>query len=56
MYEVWGLPVLYDRIDHASTEEREHASMLIRRMLFLESTPEKCWPTTSNSSTRWRPS
>lgn len=40
MYEDWGLHALYDRIDHESTEEKEHASMLIRRMLFLESTPD----------------
>jgi bacterioferritin len=40
MYEDWGLQALYERIDHESVEERGHASMLIRRMLFLEATPD----------------
>lgn len=40
MYEDWGLQALYERIDHESLEERDHASMLIRRMLFLETTPD----------------
>ena len=40
MYEDWGLQALYARIDHESVEERGHASMLIRRMLFLEATPD----------------
>jgi len=40
MYEDWGLAKLFERIDHEATEEKEHASMLIRRMLFLEATPD----------------
>ncbi len=40
MYEDWGYGRLYARIDHESEEEKEHASMLIRRMLFLESRPD----------------
>jgi bacterioferritin len=40
MYEDWGLLKLFERIDHESTEEKEHASALIRRMLFLEATPD----------------
>jgi bacterioferritin len=40
MYEDWGLMKLFERIDHESLEEKEHAAMLIRRMLFLEATPD----------------
>jgi bacterioferritin len=40
MYEDWGYAKLFERIDHETTEEKEHASMLIRRMLFLEATPD----------------
>jgi bacterioferritin len=40
MYEDWGFAKLFERIDHETTEEKEHASMLIRRMLFLEATPD----------------
>jgi bacterioferritin len=40
MYEDWGFAKLFERIDHEATEEKEHASMLIRRMLFLEATPD----------------
>ena len=40
MYEDWGFAKLYERINHESEEEKEHASMLIRRMLFLEATPD----------------
>ena len=40
MYEDWGFHRLYERINHESEEEKEHASMLIRRMLFLEATPD----------------
>ncbi len=35
----WGFEKLYERIDHEMTEEREHADWLIRRILFLEGTP-----------------
>lgn len=40
MYEDWGFTRLYERINHESEEEKTHASMLIRRMLFLEATPD----------------
>lgn len=40
MYEDWGFAKLFERIAHEATEEKEHASMLIRRMLFLEATPD----------------
>lgn len=40
MYEDWGLNRLFVRIDHETEEEKEHASRVIRRMLFLEATPD----------------
>jgi bacterioferritin len=40
MYEDWGLQRLYERIKHETEEERQHADKLIRRMLFLEATPD----------------
>ena len=40
MYEDWGLNKLYERINHESEDEREHASLLIERILFLEGTPD----------------
>lgn len=40
MYEDWGLHKLYERISHEAEEEGEHADALIRRMLFLEGTPD----------------
>ena len=40
MYEDWGLQRLYERIKHETEEERQHAEKLIRRMLFLEATPD----------------
>ncbi|WP_115720289.1 heteropolymeric bacterioferritin subunit Ftn [Gallaecimonas mangrovi] len=39
MYEDWGLPRLYERIDHEMQEEASHADTIIRRVLFLEATP-----------------
>lgn len=39
MYEDWGLVKLYDRLEHESIEEKEHADLLIKRVLFLEGTP-----------------
>jgi len=39
MYENWGLNKLYERIEHERSEEVGHAAMLIRRILFLEGTP-----------------
>ena len=40
MYENWGLYALYHRIEHERVEELEHAAHLIRRILFLEGTPD----------------
>jgi bacterioferritin len=40
MYEDWGLNQLYERINHEMEEETEHADALIKRMLFLEATPD----------------
>ncbi|MGA7982481.1 MAG: bacterioferritin [Chromatiaceae bacterium] len=40
MYDDWGLRKLYERIDHETAEEKQHADKLIRRMLFLEATPD----------------
>jgi len=40
MYENWGFGALYERIEHERVEELEHASKLIRRILFLEGTPD----------------
>lgn len=39
MYEDWGLSKIFERIDHESQEEGAHADALIRRVLFLEGTP-----------------
>lgn len=40
MYEDWGLRKLYERIDHEMQDETEHADALIKRILFLEGTPD----------------
>ena len=40
MYEDWGLGVLSARIKHESEEELEHADALIKRILFLDGTPD----------------
>ena len=40
MYEDWGLGVLSERIKHESQEELEHADALIKRILFLDGTPD----------------
>jgi bacterioferritin len=40
MYEDWGLNKLYERINHEMEEETEHADVLIKRILFLEGTPD----------------
>lgn len=39
MYEDWGLSKIFERIDHESQEEAQHADALIRRVLFLDGTP-----------------
>jgi bacterioferritin len=40
MYQNWGYHKLYDRIDHERQDELGHADLLIRRILFLEGTPD----------------
>ncbi len=40
MYEDWGLSKLYERINHEMEEETQHADALIKRILFLEGTPD----------------
>jgi bacterioferritin len=40
MYQEWGLHKLFERIDHERQDELEHATLLIRRILFLEGTPD----------------
>ena len=40
MYDDWSLTKLYERIGHEMQDELEHADKLIRRILFLEGTPD----------------
>ncbi len=40
MYQDWGLHKLYERIAHEFDDEKQHATLLIRRILFLEGTPD----------------
>ena len=40
MYQDWGLEKLYARIDHEFDDEKNHAAVLIERILFLEGTPD----------------
>ena len=40
MYQDWGLHRLFERLNHEMTEETEHASRLIERILFLEGVPD----------------
>ncbi len=40
MYEDWGLNELYERISHEMEDETGHADKLIKRILFLEGTPD----------------
>lgn len=40
MYHDWGFHKLYERVAHEREEELEHADKLIRRILFLEGTPD----------------
>lgn len=40
MYDNWGLSKLHERVAHEMSEELDHASNLIARMLFLEGTPD----------------
>lgn len=40
MYEDWGLGKLYERLNHEMEEETQHADAIIKRLLFLEVTPD----------------
>jgi len=40
LYEDWGLPKLYERINHEMADEQHHADLMIKRMLFLEGCPD----------------
>ncbi|MCK9605917.1 MAG: bacterioferritin [Methylomonas sp.] len=40
MYENWGYGKLYQRIAHEVQDETQHADALIKRILFLEGTPD----------------
>lgn len=40
MYDDWGLTKLHERIAHEFDDEKEHASLLIQRILFLEGRPD----------------
>lgn len=40
MYEDWGLNKLYHQLNHELEEETDHADRLIKRILFLEGTPD----------------
>lgn len=39
MYDDWGFSKLYERIDHEMDDEKQHADLLIKRILFLEGVP-----------------
>lgn len=39
MYENWGYSKLFERIAHEVQDETNHATALIKRILFLEGTP-----------------
>jgi bacterioferritin len=40
MYENWGLSKLAERVGHEMADETSHADSLIKRILFLEGTPD----------------
>jgi bacterioferritin len=40
MYQNWGFDKLYERIAHEAQDELGHADALIKRILFLEGTPD----------------
>ncbi|MBX3629109.1 MAG: bacterioferritin [Nitrosomonas sp.] len=39
MYEDWGFNKLYERIGHEMDDEKQHADLLIKRILYLEGVP-----------------
>jgi bacterioferritin len=51
MYEDWGLTKLYMQLDHEMTEETGHADLLVKRILFLEGTPDLTSRTSTNIGT-----
>ena len=40
MYDDWGFTKLFERLNHEMSEEMQHADLLIKRILFLEGTPD----------------
>ena len=40
MYDDWGLSKLFERLNHEMEEETDHADQIIKRLLFLEVTPD----------------
>jgi len=40
MFEDWGFTKLFERIDHEMDDEKLHADKLVKRILFLEGTPD----------------
>lgn len=40
MYADWGFSKLHERVHHEMMEEMDHASRLIKRILFLEGVPD----------------
>jgi len=40
MYQDWGFEKLYTQIGHEMAEEQLHADLLIKRILFLEGSPD----------------
>lgn len=40
MYQDWGFEKLYARIAHETEEEMQHADNLVKRILFLQGTPD----------------
>ncbi|MBB3102395.1 bacterioferritin [Azomonas macrocytogenes] len=40
MYDDWGFTRLYERLNHEMQEETQHADALLKRILFLEGTPD----------------
>lgn len=48
MCQDWGFTKLYEHIEHETQEETQHADALIRRLLFLEQTPDLSKPDALN--------
>ena len=40
IYDDWGLTKLHERLNHEMEEEKGHADQIIKRLLFLEVTPD----------------